>query len=135
MSAFRLALIVSMLVAGCGKGEKPKPLSPDELMRGKMIGTWVQGTNNNPALRFLADGSFKEAATNHSHVPPASWIYEGDWSVSKGELISTVTKAVPINSTYIGEVGIVYIGRIIRVDKTNLVVEFEGQTNIWKRKD
>jgi hypothetical protein len=132
MSAFPIALIVSMLISGCGKCEKPTPLSPDELMRGKMIGTWG---DKHGTMKLFADGSFKEAWANRSHVPPASWIYEGDWSVSKGEVIVTITKAVPINTTNIEPVGSIDIVRIVRVDQTNLALASDDQTNVLTRKD
>src|SRR5216683_6104727 len=94
-------LTMSVLMTACGHRREAQPVSRDAKLRRTMIGTWV--VKDDGMMTFTSEGSFSSEWTNLHNK--SAWTYEGNWEVTNGVCVTTVTKSRPWNTTNSEAVG------------------------------
>jgi hypothetical protein len=119
-------IAVSMFLVACGRQNGYQELSGDAKIRREIVGTWLAA---NGVVDFTSDGRSSARFTNGS----LELAYETKWEASGGDVITTITK-VTGDTTNHESVGAVEKVRIISVDASNLVWDYNGLTMSFKRK-
>jgi len=116
-----------MLLTACGHSNKPQEPSDDVKIRQKITGDWLA---DNGVVVFSSDESSSARFTNGTK----ELAYETTWEVKGRDIIITVTNITARNTTNHESVGTVEQVRIVRLDDSNLVWDYNGLTNTLKRK-
>ena len=123
-------LMVSLLLAACGRQHKPAPLTGDALMQQQLVGKWPSSDSYRTGVTTIApDGSYVANFTSSNGTVHL----EGRYLVKDGFLIDTLTKSSQTNARLSTD-----RFRIIRMDDRECVVELregDGSSHSSMRKE
>ena len=110
-----------LLLTSCGNRDKK--------LEQQVAGTWTTDDGCD-VWKLSAGGVFDEKYSD----PPRGYTFQGTWEVKDGWLIQTIAKVSSTNIHHLAPVGTVNRSQIVKVSRTNLILELEGQTDEWIRK-
>jgi hypothetical protein len=122
-SVFAIVLL-SLLVTACDRR--------DAELQHRLVGAWARIDCG--VMTLTADGNSHAKWTNFLAKPVTDWAYDGTWGVKGGIVISVITNATAHNTTNLVAVGSVERWSIVRLESNQLVLEADGHTNSFERR-
>lgn len=125
-------LLLGFLAAGCHTTTtgSQQNLPTDEVIREKIVGTWIPTSNPNYPFIFLSNGAF--TAPYHSNRDTTLWTASGTWQVDQGIVDITTTNVCKETTNY--PVADLEHFTIQRIDNKKLIYSSGNQTTVLKRK-
>jgi hypothetical protein len=105
----------------------------DAEVRKVFTGNWVPQDSTWGGLVLHSSGSFTKRLGSVATSEAKQWLYEGTWDVKEAFLTLTITNAVARNTTDIESVGSIDQFMIIKVDRSQLVLQKDGVKTYFSR--
>ena len=123
----RLAVAIILAIGAAGCGRAGQPLSADEAVRHKIVGSWIFADGHG-VVTLKPNGTFSTEATNQVK----KFAYKGTWGINNGELLMCLTQSSEPQFQAVGQTNRL---QILKLNSTTLV-HFDpslGQTNTLHR--